>query len=64
MEHEQVPDLLREVALSRSQLDRIATGTGHPRPVREHRGRIEDRLRIIDESARQALKIGGGVVIW
>ncbi|MEU3733289.1 hypothetical protein AB0E81_28415 [Streptomyces sp. NPDC033538] len=64
VEHEQVPDLLREVALLRSHLDRIATGTDRPRSVREHRDQIEDRLRIIDESARQALEIGGGVIIW
>ncbi|WP_107095394.1 hypothetical protein [Streptomyces pactum] len=64
VEREQVPDLWREVALLRSQLDRIAAGTDHPRSPAEHRSQLEVRLRVIEESAREVLRIGGGAVIW
>ncbi|MGC0329273.1 hypothetical protein RKD23_002263 [Streptomyces sp. SAI-170] len=60
----QVPEFLREVALLRAHLDSIAQGTEHPRTVEEHRGHIEVRLRIIEDSAHKALEIGGGVLIW
>ncbi|MER6122938.1 hypothetical protein ABT173_09675 [Streptomyces sp. NPDC001795] len=60
----EVPDLLREVALLRTHLDAIALGTERPRTLEEHRDGIGDRLRIIEESARKALEIGGGVLIW
>ncbi|CAL9571652.1 hypothetical protein [Streptomyces sp. enrichment culture] len=59
----QVPEFLREVALLRDHLDAIAEGTEHPRSVEEHRDQIELRLRIIEDSARKALEIGGGVLI-
>ncbi|OLZ66883.1 hypothetical protein AV521_26170 [Streptomyces sp. IMTB 2501] len=59
-----VAEFLREVALLRTRLDAVAHGTGRPRTVEEHRHRIETRLRIIEESAHQALEIGGGVLIW
>ena len=59
-----VPEFQREVALLRSRLDEVADGTERPRTVEEHRHQIETRLRIIEESARKALEIGGGVLIW
>ncbi|MEU6772018.1 hypothetical protein [Streptomyces sp. NPDC046759] len=48
---------LRSEALLRARLDDVARGTGRP----GHR--IELRLRIIEESCRKALEIGGGVLI-
>ncbi|MFE7765674.1 hypothetical protein [Streptomyces sp. NPDC057438] len=59
-----VPEFRREVALLRSRLDDVAHGTRRPRTVEEHRHQIESRLRIIEESIRKALEIGGGVLIW
>lgn len=59
-----VPEFQREVALLRSRLDEVAHGTARPRTVEEHRHQIETRLRIMEESARKALEIGGGVLIW
>ncbi|MGW2720896.1 hypothetical protein [Streptomyces sp. NPDC001492] len=59
-----VPEFRREVALLRSRLDELAHGTERPRTVEEHRHQIETRLRIIEESVRKALEIGGGVLIW
>ncbi|MGW0770317.1 hypothetical protein [Streptomyces sp. NPDC002676] len=64
VEHEQVPDLLREVALLRDNLDAVAAGTERPRTLQEHRGGIECRLGIIEAGAHKALEIGGGVLIW
>ncbi|MGW3122597.1 hypothetical protein ACWDBW_36675 [Streptomyces sp. NPDC001107] len=43
--------------------DELAHGTERPRTVEEHRHQIETRLRIIEESIRKALEIGGGVLI-
>ncbi|MFF4400667.1 hypothetical protein [Streptomyces sp. NPDC001480] len=59
-----VPEFQREVALLRSRLDDVAHRTERPRTVEEHRHQIETRLRIIEESIRKALEIGGGVLIW
>jgi hypothetical protein len=64
VEADQVPEFLREVALLRTHLDAIAEGTERPRGVEEHRDQIELRLRIIEDSAHQALEIGGSVLIW
>ncbi|MFF0095726.1 hypothetical protein ACFYSF_38215 [Streptomyces canus] len=64
VEAEEVPEFQREVALLRSRLDEVAHGTQRPRTVEEHRDDIEIRLRIIEESSRKALEIGGGVLIW
>lgn len=58
-----VPGFRREVALPCSRLDEVAHGTERPRTVEEHRGQIGTRLRIIEESIRMALEIGGGVLI-
>nr|WSZ14354.1 hypothetical protein OH837_13955 [Streptomyces canus] len=52
------------VALLRSRLDEVAHSTERPRTVEEHRHQIDTRLRIIEESIRKALEIGGGVLIW
>ncbi|QKW29621.1 hypothetical protein HUT11_28530 [Streptomyces seoulensis] len=60
----EVPELLREVALLRGRLDEVALRTGRPRTVEEHRHELDIRLRIIEDSAREALVIGGGVLIW
>ncbi|KOV66070.1 hypothetical protein [Streptomyces sp. MMG1121] len=60
----EVPEFLREVALLRTRLDAVAQGTDRPRTVEEHRHQIDTRLRIIEENARHALEIGGGVLIW
>ncbi|MCD9876707.1 hypothetical protein [Streptomyces guryensis] len=64
VEAEEVPQFRREVALLRSRLDELARGTERPRTVEEHRHQIETRLRIVEESIRKALEIGGGVLIW
>jgi hypothetical protein len=64
VEAEDVPQFRREVALLHSRLDEVAHGTQRPRTVEEHRHQIETRLRIIEESIRKALEIGGGVLIW
>ncbi|MFF4033106.1 hypothetical protein ACFYZ2_25675 [Streptomyces sviceus] len=64
VEAEDVPAFQREVALLRSRLDAFAHGTQRPRTVEEHRQQIDTRLRIIEESSRKALEIGGGVLIW
>ena len=59
-----VPEFRREVAMLCSRLDEVAHGTQRPRTVEEHRRQIETRLRIIEESCRKALQVGGGVLIW
>ncbi|MFG2462409.1 hypothetical protein ACGFWE_35845 [Streptomyces sp. NPDC048523] len=64
VEAEDVPAFQREVALLRSRLDEFAHGTRRPRTVEEHRHQIDTRLRIIEESSRKALEIGGGVLVW
>ncbi|MDH6439748.1 hypothetical protein M2158_008289 [Streptomyces sp. SAI-144] len=64
VEAEDVPEFRREIALLHSRLDEVAHGTQRPRTVEEHRDDIEIRLRIIEESSRKALEIGGGVLIW
>ncbi|MFK4099228.1 hypothetical protein ACI2L1_03910 [Streptomyces sp. NPDC019531] len=63
VEAEDVQEFRREVALLRSRLDEVAHGTERPRAVEEHRHQTETRLRIIEESCRKALEIGGGVLI-
>lgn len=63
VEAEDVAEFRREVALLRSRLDEVAHGTRRPRTVEEHRDQIECRLRIIEESIRKALEIGGGVLV-
>ncbi|WP_439946591.1 hypothetical protein [Streptomyces sp. BBFR109] len=70
---EQVPELLREVALPRERLDEVALRTERldevalpterPRTVEEHRDQIAVRLGIVEDSAREALEIGGGVLV-
>ncbi|WP_030943115.1 hypothetical protein [Streptomyces sp. NRRL S-646] len=64
VEAEEVPEFRREVALLRSRLDELAHRTDRPGTVEERRHQIETRLRIIEESIRKALEIGGGVLIW
>ncbi|WP_019983167.1 MULTISPECIES: hypothetical protein [unclassified Streptomyces] len=63
LEAEQVPELLREVALPRERLDEVALRTERPRTVEEHRDQIAVRLGIVEDSAREALEIGGGVLV-
>ncbi|NMO32577.1 hypothetical protein HG826_03050 [Streptomyces sp. GMY01] len=58
-----MPELLREVALPRERLDEVAPRTERPRTVEERRDRIAVRLGIIGGSAREALEIGGGVLV-
>lgn len=53
-----MPELLREVALPRERLDQVALRT-----VEEHRDQIAVRLGIVEDSAREALEIGGGVLV-
>ncbi|MET7689762.1 hypothetical protein ABZT06_17575 [Streptomyces sp. NPDC005483] len=64
VEAEDVPEFRSEVELLRSRLDEVAHGTQRPRTIEEHRDNIDTRLRIIEESIRKALEIGGGVLIW
>ncbi|MGW4345553.1 hypothetical protein ACWEL8_10825 [Streptomyces sp. NPDC004690] len=63
LEAEQVPELLREVALPRKRLDQVALWTERPRTVEEHRDQIAVRLGIVEDSTREALEIGGGVLV-
>ncbi|MDW8804674.1 hypothetical protein P1P68_07700 [Streptomyces scabiei] len=63
VEPEEVPEFRREVALLRSRLDEVVRCTRRPRTVEEHRDRTECRLRIVEESVRKALEIGGGVLV-
>ncbi|MBY8867549.1 hypothetical protein K7787_17630 [Streptomyces sp. RCPT1-4] len=58
-----MPELLREVALPRERLDQVALWTERPRTVEEHRDQIAVRLGIVEDSAREALEIGGGVLV-
>ncbi|MEU6674017.1 hypothetical protein [Streptomyces sp. NPDC046925] len=60
----QVPAFLRECLLLRENLDKIVAGTEPVRSTAEHRAAICDRLSIIEEAARRALAMGGGVLIW
>ncbi|MFI9154744.1 hypothetical protein [Streptomyces sp. NPDC053367] len=64
VEAAQVPELLREVAVLRAHLEVIAGTTERPRSAGERRDQLELRLRIIEDSARKALEIGGGVLVW
>ncbi|MGW4319952.1 hypothetical protein ACWEMW_12225 [Streptomyces sp. NPDC004684] len=63
IEAEQVPELLREVALPRERLDEVALWTERARTVEEHRDQNAVRLGIVEDSAREALEIGGGVLV-
>ena len=60
----EVPEFRREVALLRSRLDELAHRTERPGTVEERRHQLETRLRIIEDSIRKALEIGGGVLLW
>ncbi|MGW1373081.1 hypothetical protein ACWD6P_02220 [Streptomyces sp. NPDC002446] len=64
VEPEQVPAFLRECLLLRENLERIAADTEDVRTIEEHRGVISVRLAIIEDAARRASAMGGGVLIW
>ncbi|WP_116246235.1 hypothetical protein [Nocardiopsis sp. FIRDI 009] len=63
VEPDQVPAFLRECALLRENRGRIAAGTRPARTVGEHQDRISVRLAHIEDAARRARAMGGGVVI-
>ncbi|MFE6889633.1 hypothetical protein [Streptomyces sp. NPDC057694] len=59
-----VPALLAEVDLLRTHAAELARATARVCTSEQQRRGIEQRLRIIEESCRKALEIGGGVLIW
>jgi hypothetical protein len=61
---EQVPAFLRECILLRENLEKIVAGTIPARTVEEHRDVISRRLANIEDAARRAQTVGGGVLIW
>ncbi|MFI0990452.1 hypothetical protein [Streptomyces exfoliatus] len=64
VEPAQVPAFLRECLLLRENLARIVAETEPVRSVEEHRGAISARLAIIEDAARRASAVGGGILIW
>ncbi|WP_123559977.1 hypothetical protein [Kitasatospora cineracea] len=64
VEPEQVPAFQRECLLLRENLERIVANTEPVRTTDEHRSAISERLAIIEDAARRASAIGGGVLIW
>ncbi|WP_165987053.1 hypothetical protein [Streptomyces sp. YIM 98790] len=64
VEPRQVPAFLHECLLLRENLERIAAETESVRTTEEHRGAISDRLAVIEDAARRARAIGGGLLIW
>lgn len=64
LEPEQVPEFQRECLLLRENLERIVASTEPVRTTDEHRGAISERLAIIEDAARRASAMGGGVLIW
>ncbi|WP_026127734.1 hypothetical protein [Nocardiopsis lucentensis] len=64
VEPDQVPAFLRECALLRENLGRIAAGTRPERTVGEHREQFSVRSAHIEDAAGRARALGGGVVIW
>ncbi|WP_269858008.1 hypothetical protein [Streptomyces sp. RPT161] len=61
---DQVPAFLRECALLREHLETIVAGTPAVRTVEEHRDVISRRLANIEDAARRAQAMGGGVLSW
>ncbi|WP_420035741.1 hypothetical protein ACN2WE_28860 [Streptomyces sp. cg28] len=59
-----VPALLAEVELLRTHAAELARATARACTPEQQRRGIGQRLRIIEESCRTALEIGGGVLIW
>ncbi|MFD3774877.1 hypothetical protein [Streptomyces sp. NPDC058612] len=64
VEPEQVPAFLRECLLLRENLESIVGGTEPVRTIEEHREAISERLAIIEDTAKRAKALGGGVLIW
>ncbi|MGW1887656.1 hypothetical protein [Streptomyces sp. NPDC001970] len=60
----QVPAFLRECVLLRENVERIVGCTKPVRTVEEHRHTISARLANIEDAARRAQAMGGGVLVW
>lgn len=64
VEAQQVQAFLAECVLLRKNLEQIAANTDAVRTVDEHRRLISQRLANIEDAARRAREMGGGVLIW
>ncbi|MFE7331874.1 hypothetical protein ACFU8W_44730 [Streptomyces sp. NPDC057565] len=60
----QVPEFRRECALLREHLEEIVAGSPAVRTVEELKRQISERLANIEDAARRAEGMGGGVLIW
>jgi hypothetical protein len=60
----EVPAFLRECALLRAHMEDIVAATIATRTVEEHRYRIAKGLADIEDAARRAQRVDGGVLIW
>ncbi|MFI6060100.1 hypothetical protein [Streptomyces sp. NPDC051286] len=60
----QVPEFRRECAVLRKNLEEIVAGGSPVRTAEELRRQISERLANIEDAARRAEEMGGGVLIW
>ncbi|MFF3561152.1 hypothetical protein ACFYXS_14035 [Streptomyces sp. NPDC002574] len=60
----QVGDFLRECALVRSSIELVAPSTDPAKSHAEYVRQISQRLKNIEEAARRAQSVSGGVIIW
>ncbi|MFC8228600.1 hypothetical protein [Streptomyces sp. NPDC057287] len=61
---EQVPALLRECALLSGNLGMIAASIDAGQTRTDYHDAVSDRLANVEDAARRALAVGGGVLIW
>ncbi|MFE9404798.1 hypothetical protein ACFYNY_24035 [Streptomyces sp. NPDC006530] len=64
VEPSEVPAFLQECALLREHLETVVTGTVRTRTLEEHRHVVSCRLANIEDAARRAQSVDGGVLIW
>ncbi|MCH0541589.1 hypothetical protein I3F58_18885 [Streptomyces sp. MUM 203J] len=64
VEADQVPLFVDECALLRENLEKIVADSGAVRTVEEHRHALSERLANVEDAARRAQEMAGGVLIW
>ncbi|WP_438297565.1 hypothetical protein [Streptomyces sp. HUAS TT7] len=64
VEPSEVPAFLRECTLLREHLEDIVTRTVRSRTLAEHRHVLSRRLANIEDAAKRAQSMDGGILIW